>query len=71
MFSTTYESKECECGGRCNSVPSVVSRHRETKLHKNWEQWKGLCNQLIVETSHEQKRILLKQLKVLAPVISN
>lgn len=69
MFHTTYESQDCECGGRCNQVPSVVSRHRETRRHKNWEQWKTLCCRMLEDITREEKKQVLKELKVLAVLV--
>jgi hypothetical protein len=71
MYRTTVESYDCECGGRTCSVPSIFSRHIETKKHKTWESWKSLCCRLIEEQSQLEKRKLLKELKVLVPVISH
>lgn len=70
MYKTTRESEDCECGGRTCSIPSVLSKHLETSKHRNWVAWKTLCCRLLEETSHTEKRKLLKELKVLAPVIS-
>lgn len=70
MYKTTRESEDCECGGRTCSIPSVLLKHQETSKHKNWVEWKTLCCRLLVETSHMEKRKLLKELKVLAPMVS-
>ena len=66
MFRTTYESQDCECGGRCNRVPSVVANHQRTKRHQRWEQWKTLCCRMLEELPHQEKRAILKELKVLS-----
>lgn len=70
MFKTTYESQPCECGGRHNLVPSVVLTHRATKRHQNWELWKSLCIRMLDDISKEEKRAMLKELKVLATLVS-
>ena len=69
MFKTTYESKNCECGGRCNSVPSTVAIHHRTQRHQRWEQWKMLCCRMLEDLSHQEKRQILKELKVLAVLV--
>jgi hypothetical protein len=70
MYTTTRDSYDCECGGRTCNIPTVLSRHQETKKHKDWTQWKELCCRLMVETSHKEKRKLLRELKVLAPIVA-
>ena len=41
-FVSTYESVQCECGGRHNNVPVTRQIHYETKKHRNWR-WRTLC----------------------------
>lgn len=69
MFKTTYESRDCECGGRCNLVPATVAIHQKTQRHQRWEQWKALCYRMLEDLSREEKRQVLKELKVLAPLV--
>ena len=70
MFRRTDESYDCPCGGRTCAVPSILSRHQETKKHKLWETWASLCERLMEETSQVEKRKILKELKVLAPIVA-
>lgn len=64
VFVPTTESYTCECGGRTCRVPSIHTRHGQTKKHRMWR-WKRLCECLLHETTLSQKVVLLKELKVL------
>lgn len=68
-FVSTYESVQCECGGRHNNVPVTRQIHYETKKHRNWR-WRTLCCAFInPDLTRGEKVMMLKEMKTLVPFV--
>lgn len=68
-FRTSYESVDCECGGRHNNVPATRQIHYETKKHRNWR-WRVLCTAFInPDLTRGEKVMMLKEMKALVPFV--
>jgi hypothetical protein len=67
-YMTNYESRTCVCGGRCNAVPSIKTRHEETTKHRSWR-WRTLCEAMLSEgLTSSRKRDPLRELRTLVSV---
>ena len=69
MFHTSYESVDCECGGRHNNVPSTRQKHFETRKHRTWR-WRVLCSAFIDPgLAFGEKVLMLKEMKSLVQFV--
>jgi hypothetical protein len=68
MFVPTSQSRRCDCGGKSCLIPSVRTKHLDTKKHKLWR-WQTLCEAMLDLTlSRDAKIDILKELKTLVAV---
>jgi hypothetical protein len=60
VFTTTYTSVECRCGGRHNNIPNIITKHKNTKKHITWA-FNRLVEEFLSLTSQQDKVASLKK----------